>query len=138
MESRFNANHTVLQSHESDSRTAGAVNGAGIDTREYEECVFVLNMGDIAATGTVNLKVQESSDDGSADAYADVPGAAITALGDTDDDGVFCIAVRTRGRERYLRAVLTTGVAASDASVTALLLRKKYRPVTQAAEVIEV
>ena len=116
------------------SRSAGTVDGTGIDTAGYHEATFLVPIGAIGDTGTdttLNVKIQESDALGSG--YADITGAAITELVNTDDDAIPQIGVRLGGRanrKRYVRAVLA--VAGSDAALVGVvaLLKAQLQPVT--------
>ncbi len=86
-----------------------ARNGSGVDTMGFADARAVCHVG--AATGTpdsytVTWKIQESSDNGSSDAFADVSG--LTAVCDADNELV-TIDIPNVGtvRERYLRVVGT-------------------------------
>lgn len=99
----------VKQSLVPDIRSADA-NGTGVDTLGYNSALVVVSTGAIDEADTDEtyaVKVQESSDDGDADAYADISGASVTITG----AGVQVIRVDGLGtsRERYLRAVLDVG-----------------------------
>lgn len=79
-------------------------NGAGFDTAGLDGVMIITKFGDIAAGATTNVHAEQSSDDGSADAYADLTGTAITVAAD-DDNQIFIIDVY-RPRERYVRGVV--------------------------------
>lgn len=93
----------------------------------------------------VALKVQESNDNGVADAYADVPGAIFgTSANDTgststlpsatDDNKLFSFHVDTHGRKRYLKLVATGGDGTAGTYLTAIgtLWRQSEGPRTAA------
>lgn len=122
-------------------RTASA-NGAGVDCRGFERALVILHVGaHDRTTGdeTLDVKIQESSDDGSADAFADVSGAAFAQLGNVVPNAtkgnVYVMDIDLSKRERYLRAVGTAaGTTPSTAyGVTILLLNARYTPVSQDA-----
>jgi len=113
-----------------DAHGAGVVNGSGVDCKGFEEALFVVSADDMGVAGTLDFKVQESSDGGVADAYADVAGAAITQKLAA---GLFVGRVKCSKRERYLRGVLTIGANAVDAAVLGALSEYKYPPVSQIA-----
>ncbi|MGB0889969.1 MAG: hypothetical protein ACPGWS_06755 [Solirubrobacterales bacterium] len=94
------------------SRTAGATNGAAIDCRGFEYAMFIVASGTNQATGTLDCKIQESSDNAVSDAYADVTGATFTQITTANDTAVRVCQVRLHGRERYLRMVGTVATAA--------------------------
>jgi hypothetical protein len=97
----------------------GAFTFAAWDTRGAGYAVITVYLGDTdIAMGS--LKLQESEDNGSADAYADVDGAifgtsknidgVVSALpGATDDDKFWRIEVNLKKRERFLQLVGTAG-----------------------------
>jgi hypothetical protein len=103
----------------------GAVNdnslftATAIDCRGFTFCRIDCLFGamDIAMAG---LKVQESDDDGSSDAYADVTGLVYGTSTDiggstsalpsaTSDNKIFSFDIDLRPRKRYLKLVATAG-----------------------------
>lgn len=111
------------------SRAANTYTGTGIDTNGLDEISYLICVGDIAATATLNAKVQESDDNS---AWSDVSGAAITQLGDTDDNKTPSIGVRLgsrANRKRYSRISVTTANGAVVFGVEALLSGARQAPV---------
>ena len=107
-----------------------AATTTAIDTKGYRHCQIVVQFGAIGAADLDALKVQESNDDGSADAYADVTGlvtSGTTGQGripqDDDDNGIFVFNVSLLGRERYLDLILDPGAVATLISAHAILSR---------------
>jgi hypothetical protein len=85
----------------------GAVNGSGVDFGASSAFGLQAFLHVFAFTGTsATVKLQESSDDGSGDAYADVTGGAFNAVTAPTDQRIATSAVQTI--ERWLR-VVTTG-----------------------------
>lgn len=76
----------------------------GIDMANFEGCLFMVPFGTITASAVTSIKVQQSSDDGDADAYADLLGTGVT-VEDDDDNQIFWIDVY-RPRERYLKLIV--------------------------------
>ncbi len=112
-----------------DAHAAGVVTGVGIDTRGFRELLTTLIIDDVGGgPGTAVLKLQESSDDGVADAYVDIVGGAMALKNAV---GVFVGRLDLELRERFIRAVLTVAVNAVDAAATASLLHAANLPVTQ-------
>lgn len=116
---------------------------ASIDTKGYAYCRIFCRLGatDIAMTA---LKVQESNDDGSSDAYADVTGLVYGTSTDiagstsalpsaTDDNKCFSFEIDLRGRKRYLDVVATVGNGSVGGyyDVFALLSHAQSVPVTK-------
>lgn len=98
----------------------GTVNGSGIDTRNFDEALIIVNVGD-ATTGTADIKVQQSSDDGAGDAYTDIAGAAFTQIDTNNDQTVYVARLRVKNFERYIRIVSVVATAAIELSVDVIL-----------------
>lgn len=113
-------------------------NGAGQDAQGYETLLAVVAAG-VATTGNVTVKLQESSDDGDADAYADITDATTPAIGPTGDEEPYLIELNLSERERYIRAVATVAGGGSVlVGVTFLLGRGRHLPPTQDNTVVQV
>lgn len=80
---------------------------SGIDMQNFEGCLFIVPFGPITAGAATSIKVQQSSDDGSSDTYADLAGTSVT-VEDDDDNQVFWVDVY-RPRERYLKLIVDRG-----------------------------
>jgi hypothetical protein len=113
-------------------------NGTAIDMTDYEGCCFILDLGDVASTGTVNMKIQRD-DNSSFSSPTDISGAALTQIADTGDNGLYIVDVRDV-TERYLRCVVTGATANHIGGVVAIRYGKRGAiPATQAAvEVVNV
>lgn len=108
------------------------VNGTGVDTAGYEGVLFVLQLGALTATNVTTLKAQGSSDDGSADAYADMAGASAVAA-DTESGKILYLDVADP-REKWVRPVVTRATAnAVIESIIAILYGPKSMPTAQNA-----
>jgi hypothetical protein len=88
-----------------------AVNSSSVDMRSFGAVSFILSMGSITSTGVQSAKLQQSSDDDTADAWADIEGSSITIADDDDNQCVFLDLVSPR--ERYVRCVVSRGTANS-------------------------
>ena len=91
---------------------SGAVNGNGVNTTGFTHATAIVAIGTVTGVGssTLTFKVQESNDDGSTDAYADITGAttgALTTADTTYSDAVAAIVVNcvSGSRKRYMRLV---------------------------------
>lgn len=113
------------------SLSTGANNGTGVDCQGFEEALVVVEAGAVTSGGSHAFKVQESSDDGVADTYADVSGATFTAITTANDNAVYVGRVNLKGRERYLRVVDTGTTQAMLGSALFVLLAAKQLPVSQ-------
>lgn len=86
-----------------------ATNGASVDFAAATDFGLQAYLHVLAFTGTdVTIKLQESSDDGGADTWADVVGGAFTAVTGTDPQVQRIQTARDLTVERYLRVVTTT------------------------------
>lgn len=126
---RFNADQhlKVVRDIDADAYTAAAYNGAGVDCRGYQYATFIVTVGTMASTSTLNFKVQDSADNST---FADISGAAITALTEAGGDGdeVVSVTVKCDGQARYLRGVGTAGTAAVDFGSVCVLSGPKVLP----------
>ncbi len=119
----------VVNGITSQLQTAGTVNGTGIDTRDFDEALIVLNAGATSGSGTLDVKVQDSADNSS---FTDISGAAFTQITTATDVANYVGRVRTKAYRRYIRIVSVNAVA--DAQVAVSVLLGKYdglSPVTQ-------
>lgn len=111
-----------------DAQAAGTTNGPSIDRAGFRDAVVVLNSGTNAATGTADVKVQESAD---ASSWADITGAVFAQITTSNDNTVYVGHLNLNGRKRYLRVVSVVALAACELSVEVLLLGAHLEPVTQ-------
>ena len=80
---------------------------SAIDTKGFDGVKIYTAFGAITSGAVTSVKVQQSSDDGSADAYADLAGTSITVA--DDDDNQMTVHDIYRPRERYLKVVVDRG-----------------------------
>lgn len=109
-------------------------NGTSVDTLGYEGVAFVAAFGALTAGAVTSLKAQQSSDNGVADAFADLKGTGVP-LPDSGSNKVLILDV-FRPRERYVRPVIDreTANAAID-GVYAILYGAAEEPVEHDASV---
>jgi len=113
----------------------GAVTSDPVDMAGYEGALFLVELGAIVSGGTNTCKVQQSSDDGSADAYGDLEGTSLVNSGDEAAEKVQAIEVINPGK-RYLKLIATR--AAQNVEIDSILVIKfgsRKLPVTQPANV---
>jgi hypothetical protein len=77
---------------------------AGVDTKGYDSCMFVVAFGAITAGAATSIKVAQSSDDGVADAYSELAGSSVT-VPDDGDGKLFYVEV-CQSRKRYLKLIV--------------------------------
>lgn len=108
---------------QADDYGAVTTNGTGVDTLGYHQALIVLNVG--LVTTSLDVKVQESSDNGSGDTYADISGAAFTQVTTANDNAIYVARINLDARERYIR-VVGTGVGASQSYAVDVILTPYY------------
>lgn len=120
--------------------TAAANNGAGVDCLGYRRAVAICYGKPTGSGTTSDFKVQESSDDGAVDTYADVTSATTTQLTTVGGEKLYLIEVNLSKRERYLRVVHTGagGSAAGAASAIIALFRGAQTAPSQDNTVVSV
>jgi hypothetical protein len=110
-------------------------NSTGVNMAGWESVEFVAAFGALTATQVTSLKLQQSSDDGSADAYSDLAGTSSGALADGDGNKLIRLEI-VNPEKRYVRAVVDRGTAnAVIDGVIAILRRPRSLPITQDASV---
>lgn len=121
---------TDLRCIEPDAYAAAAATGQAIDTKGFEYALFIVSVGTLGTSATVDCKIQDCATSGGI--YADISGATITQfVKATDDDAApRSILVRCAEQARYLKAVMTVGAAASDAGVSVVLFNPVVLPTT--------
>lgn len=116
-----------------------AVNSAGVDLSQdsgYDSVAFIAALGAIT-DGTPQVKLQQSDDDGSADAYSDLAGSGVT-MAPTDDNKVVVLEV-TKPEKKWVRCVIdrSVGSPSTGAVIDGIfaLLHRGRKLVTQPADV---
>lgn len=109
-----------------DHTTAGtsAVTSDAIDMLGFEWVRLLTSFGTAAANNTV--KAQQSSDDGSADAYSDLEGTSTTS-GTSDEDASISI---YRPTKRYIKFVVARGTSSTLETMWALKGGARKMPLT--------
>jgi len=130
-----------------ESRTATVAGSDSVDCLGYTRAVLMLHIGaHDRTTGneTLDVKLQESSDDGSTDTYADVSGAAFAQIAaqvpNANKGSMYLMNIDLTKRERYLRVYCTAaGTTPIDLyAVSIILLNPEQEPPTQDFTVISV
>lgn len=113
-----------------------AQTSSAIDTAGYEGVKIYTLFGAITSGAVTSVKVQQSSDDASADAYADLEGTSI-AVADDDDNQVVVHDIY-RPRERYLKVIVSrsTQNAVIDGIVAVLYSARSLPPTNDATTVV--
>lgn len=100
-----------------DAATSGTsdVPGGSVDMAGAEGVLFFSSFGTSATNNTI--KAQQSSDNSSSDAWADLAGSSV-GVGASDEDVFIDI---FRPRERYVRPVVTRGTASALGDIWAIV-----------------
>ena len=118
--------------------SGATVDGTGQDCAGYEQLLVVIEFG-VATTGNLTVKLQESSDNGVGDAFADITGATTGAIDATGDNEPYLMDVNLSERERYIRATATAaGGGNTLVGVSFVLARGRHLPPTQDNTVVKV
>ena len=108
---------------QADDYAGTTTNGTGIDTQGFHQALVILNVGTV--TTSLDVKVQESSDNGSGDSFADICGAAFTQVTTANDNAIYVARINLTGTERYIRCV-GTDVGASQTYAVDVILTPYY------------
>lgn len=110
-------------------QTPGTVNGPNIDTSKHDVADFHLNVGTAVATSTIDVKLQESADDGAGApaGYADVSGGAFAQILAAATPTHKHMSVNLRGRKKWLRLVSVVGTANATLGASCILSAGKYK-----------
>lgn len=108
------------------------VNSTGVDMAGFDAVAMVAAVGTLTSTAETTVKLQQSDDDGSSDAYSDLEGTSITVA--DDDDNQLFVAEALRPTKRYVRCVVTRATAnAVIDSIVAIQHAARDTPVEQPA-----
>jgi hypothetical protein len=102
------------------SLAPGSFGTGGLDMQKFLRAMFLLNVGAFGVAATVDMKLQESNDSTFAVGTTDITGAVLTQLlAAGGDNKMATIEVKvSQLTKRYVRALVTVGVAATLISVT--------------------
>lgn len=103
------------------------VNSGVVDRANCEEVTFLVTAGTMAASSSLDVKVQQSDDDdGDPDGFSDVAGTSVTQISPTDDDKMVAISVKN-ATKRYLRLAFTRGDGGNSAINAVHAIKGPYR-----------
>ena len=108
-------------------------NGAGLDMAGFDAVQMIVKFAEVGADAVTSIKAQQSSDDGSADAYSDLEGTGQT-IAHNDDNQIFIIDL-VRPTKRYVRVVIDKDAGGATHVTDEMALYAQYAarslPVTQ-------
>lgn len=116
-------NIKILKIQDHTAAGTSTVTSDAIDMLGYDSVCVLSSFGTAASGNTV--KLQASSDDGSADDYSDLEGTSLTS--GTSDEDVF-VDLR-RAPKRYIKAVFARGTSSTLETVWAFLYNARSLPV---------
>lgn len=101
----------------------------GIDLKKFHRAAFFVLLGNIAATTTVNAKLQGSADNST---FTDISGKSITQLGGTDDNKQVILEVSDEellvvdSTYRYVRCAVTPATDLALVGVAGFGFKQRY------------
>jgi hypothetical protein len=121
-----------------DAYAANTYLTGAIDMSEYRKVMFIVQVGTLGTSATIDFTIQESATSGGT--YTDVGGdgtathaiAQVTQAGTDQSDTQHIIEIDASemgAGMRYLKGELVVGTAASDAAVLAVAAPTRYQPV---------
>lgn len=113
----------TYQSAATSTVTSSAVDMAPGSGQAFDKALFVAYIGTPAADNTI--KIQQSDDDGSTDAYSDLAGTSVVS--GTSNELVYAEVIKPS--KRYLKAVVTRGTSTTVDSIVAILGDPRISPV---------
>jgi len=133
-----------LDTYNADSLGVGVANGTWVSLRDYHRVWVFINVGDMVATATLDLLLQQATDTAGTGAKA-ITGKAITQLTQAggDSDSLVCIELQTEeldvsGNFDAIRFVATVAAAAVELAVTVFGCQSRFDavPTTNWAEIV--
>lgn len=100
----------------------------GVNTAGFDAVKFYTLFGAITGSAVTSVKLQQSSDDGSSDAYSDLEGSSVTVADDDDNQVVVhdCI----RPAKQYVRVVIDRGTQNAVVDGVIAVLYKPFEAAT--------
>lgn len=133
----FNLSRAGKVTRVSNAVAAGVtdVTSSAIDMKGFDSCQFIVLLGAIVTAAVTSVKAQQSSDDGSADAYADLEGTGITVA--DDDDNQMVVLDIDHPQERYLKCIVDRATQnATVDGIIAIQYNAQKEPVTHDATTV--
>jgi hypothetical protein len=113
-------------------------NSSSVDMLGFDGVMFIALFGALTATQVTSIKAQQSSDDGSTDAYDDLIGTLVGPLADADGNKILVLDIQ-RPQKRYVRCVVNRATAnAVIDGVLAVQYRAAKMPTTQPTSVASI
>lgn len=130
MERQLTEQVLVVQGLVAASRAANTYKASGVDRSGYDELTLLVDVGAVAAGGTLDVKLQDSETDVDGN-YADITAAAIVQVVAANKAPSVNLDCSPGKVKKYVRAVAVVGTAAVACSATYLLSKPHTMPVTQ-------
>ena len=124
----------VVATIDPDAYSAGAENSDAVDLSKFNRALFVLMVGDLGVSATVDFKLQWAATSGGS--YTDISGKSITQLTQAGSDDNKQALIEITAEElaavdttaQFVRGVLTIGTTACDAGMVALAGVARHHP----------
>jgi hypothetical protein len=121
--------------------SGASATGTAVDCMGYETLLVDVELGAIvdSADVSVTVKLQQSSDNGVADAFADITSATTGAVANAGQNEPYLFDVNLSECKRYIRAVATGGSSGGGlVGVSFHLSQKRHNPPTQVNTVTKI
>lgn len=141
---RFTEAFNPLASEFADSLAAGTVDSAWVSMAEYHRGTLVLNVGDMAATATLDISIRQATDATGTGAKA-IAGKAITQLTQAGGDGDDLLDIELRSEELdvannfdfiSVRRIIANANVELAWTLFGMISRHKPVPTTNWAEIV--
>ena len=99
----------------------GTMTSVEVAAAGYDRCRFIINVGAITATGTLDAYVQSATTSGGS--FANTTSAALTQITDTGGSTIHAIDIPVNSARPFLKLVIVTATAAAANSAVAELYR---------------
>ena len=110
--------------------TTDATSITSVDMRGFSGLTLLVSAAAITSGALTVVKLHQSDDDGSTDAYSDIEGSALSIA--DDSDGKLTVVEMVDPQKRYVKPVITRGTQnAAFEAVLAVQTGPKTAPVTQ-------
>jgi len=119
------SNYTIAEHIAAKSYSAGATNGTAVDHALAPSVSFLISVGTVGSSATVNAKVQYSDDNSTWTDEPDTTAGNDTAITEIDEAGSALLHV-PNPRGRYSRVVSTVATAACVVGVVSVAGPKRH------------
>ena len=112
---------------------AASGSATGIDTRDYDTAMIMVELTSISSTGTLDIGTYYGASNADSAGITAITGASFTQLTNSSSAGIYVGRVKTKNQGRYLYVkAVQAGAFSKKYDVKVLLYKADKEPVTQA------